>query len=100
MNNSSPTPSSFGENQNHFVNANANRARRDWWKKYSEEFGRRFCVQYSGMCTLTFLGIKANSGEIRTGVPYKIAAASDGSPSAALMQPPLVTTTHWTTSFR
>src|SRR5207245_9764853 len=44
--------------------------------------------------------LKGNSGEIRTGVPYKFAAASDGSPSAALEQPHLVTTTHWTTSFR
>jgi len=44
---------------------------------------------------------KGNPGQIQAGVPYKeSAAASDGSPSAALKQPHLVTTTHWTTSFR
>ena len=44
---------------------------------------------------------KGNPGEIDAGVPYdQSAAASDGSPSAALEQPHLVTTTHETTSFR
>jgi hypothetical protein len=44
---------------------------------------------------------KENPGEIGTGVPYqKACGCTDGSPSAASTQPPLVTTTHVTTSFR
>jgi hypothetical protein len=60
-------------------------------------------LELSNHCRQTFnkQTKKGNPGEIGTGVPYtNHAAASDGSPSAALEQPHLITTTHWITSFR
>ena len=80
--------------KNRYQKLNVNEGTFTWLREV------RLVAGIAGLACLFRSRIKGNSGEIRTGVPYKIAAASDGSPSAASKQPHLVTTTHWTTSFR
>jgi hypothetical protein len=80
-----------------YQNRNADRAAEGQARVSTGRLGMRSCKDYGR----SRVGKKGNPGEIDTGVPYqKSRGCTDGSPSAALGQPHLVTTTHWTTSFR